>query len=90
MAGFLLKFQLGQPGARAEPGQRAASGGCPLLSLNEPQPWDCVGFVFGFVDAARPNDMEPWAGGGSWHGCCWEAFCIVAYCGLVGNPHLNC
>ena len=23
------------------------------------------------------------------HGCCWEAFYILAYCGLVGNPHLT-
>ena len=23
------------------------------------------------------------------HGCCWETFCIFAYCGLVGNPHLT-
>ena len=21
------------------------------------------------------------------HCCCWEAFCIFAYCGFVGNPH---
>ena len=23
-------------------------------------------------------------------GCCWETFCIFAYCGLVANPPLNC
>ena len=23
------------------------------------------------------------------HGCRWETFCIFAYCGLVGNPHLT-
>ena len=23
------------------------------------------------------------------HGCCWEAFYILAYCCLVGNPHLT-
>ena len=25
----------------------------------------------------------------SFHGCCWETFYIVAYCGLVGNPDLT-
>ena len=23
------------------------------------------------------------------HGCCWETFCMLADCGLVGNPHLT-
>ena len=24
-----------------------------------------------------------------YHGCCWDTFYILAYCGLVGNPHLT-
>ena len=63
-------------------GGRLAQGACVkggVLGATSP--------FFGFLKKKNDGRVE-WKRNQAVHGCCWDTFCIFAYCGLVGNPHL--